>query len=325
MRARTAAFVSLCLGLVVTGRIHTTGSVQTVRAQEREQGSGAGEIEILPVQGNVYMLAGAGANITIQVDDAGLVIVDTGRAMSSARVIDAIRKFSAKPVRYIINTQSYEDHTGGNGAISDAFKHPPIIAHENLVKQLTDAGRPSADLPTDSFFTPIRDLYNGEVIQIFYQPAEDDGDSIVHFRRSDVVSAGDVFLTTTYPFIDVAAGGHINKILEGLNHILDITVPIDKEENGTLVVPGHGRICDEADVVEYRDMLTILRDRVQDAVASGVPLAKFKASKPTMDFDGRYGISSGPWTTEMFIDAMYANLSASKPKPAEKAPAGRRK
>src|SRR5262249_13327785 len=279
--------------------------------------------EILPVQGNVYMLAGAGANITIQVDDAGLVIVDTGDQASSAKVLDAIRKFSNKPIRYIINTQDHPDHTGGNALLADSFKRPPIIAHENVVKHMTvpPAGkeaRKSADLPTDSFFTPIRDLYNGEVIQVFYQPAQADGDAIVHFRRSDVVSTGDVFVTTTYPYIDLAEGVHIDKILEGLNHILDITVPIDKEENGTLVVPGHGRICDEADVVEYRDMLTILRDRAQDAVAHGLSLAQFKASHPTMDFDGRYGLKSGPWTTEMFVDAMYQNLSASAPKPAEK-------
>ena len=118
-------------------------------------------------------------------------------------------------------------------------------------------------------------------------------------------------MTTTYPPIDVAAGGHIDKVIEGLNHILDITVPIDKEENGTLVIPGHGRISDEADVVEYRDMLTIIRDRVQDAVKSGLSLAQLKASKPTLDFDGRYGASTGAATPDKFVEAVYANLSAS--------------
>lgn len=294
-------------------------SSQVSSGLHAQQGQQDGELELLPVQGNVYMLAGAGANITVQVDDAGIVLVDTGNTASAQKVLEAIRRFSDKPVRYIINTQYHDDHNGGNEVLGKGFRVPPaIISHENVLNRMSapvgsTSPRTTAAWPTDTFFLGQKDLYNGEAIQIFYQPAQTDGDAFVVFRRSDVVSAGDIFMTTTYPPIDTKAGGTVNGIIEGLNRILDVTVPMDKQENGTLVVPGHGRICDEADVVEYRDMLTIVRDRVQDAVKNGMTLPQVKAAKLTFDFDPRYGASSGSWTTDQFITALYENLSAAKP------------
>ena len=136
-----------------------------------------------------------------------------------------------------------------------------------------------------------------------------DGDSIVFFRRSDVISAGDIFLTTTYPVIDVKSGGSINGVVKGLNQILEIAIPKEKQEGGTTVIPGHGRICDEADVLEYRDMLTIVRDRIQDAIKKGKTLQQVQASGLTRDYDLRYGTNTGPWTTAMFIEAAYQSLS----------------
>ena len=145
---------------------------------------------------------------------------------------------------------------------------------------------------------------------MLYQPGHTDGDIVVFFRKSDVVASGDLFLTTTYPVIDSQSGGRVNGIIDGLNRILDVTIPKDKQEGGTYVVPGHGRLSDEADVVEYRDMLTIVRDRVQELVAKGKTLAEVKAAKPTLDYDGRYGAATGAWTTEMFVEAIYRELAA---------------
>ena len=142
--------------------------------------------------------------------------------------------------------------------------------------------------------------------------AHTDGDTIVFFRRSDVVSTGDIFLTTTYPVIDLAKGGSINGIVGALNRILDITIPREKQEGGTMVIPGHGRLCDEADVVEYRDMLTIIRDRIQDMIRKGMSLEQVKAAQPTLDYDARYGTATGSWTTAMFIEAAYRSLSQEK-------------
>jgi glyoxylase-like metal-dependent hydrolase (beta-lactamase superfamily II) len=174
---------------------------------------------------------------------------------------------------------------------------------------------PFRALPTDTYFGEEKDLYfNGEGIQLLHQPvAHSDGDSVIFFRKSDVVVTGDIFLTTTYPVIDIARGGSINGVVDALNRILDITIPKEKQEGGTMVIPGHGRLCDEADVVEYRDMLTIIRDRIQDMVRKGMSLEQVKAARPTTDYDGRYGRDAS-WTKDMFVEAVYRSLTQGKNK-----------
>jgi glyoxylase-like metal-dependent hydrolase (beta-lactamase superfamily II) len=301
----------------------------TVGATTQTQNLDNVEVHVLHVQGNVYMLVGAGGNITAQIGDDGVLLVDTSYEQMSQKVVAAIRTLSTKPIRYIINTHVHEDHIGGNAPIAKlgatiaggnmgagANTGAAIIAHENVLNRMSaptgqQASSPAAAWPTDTYFTKKKELFfNGEAIEIIHQPsAHTDGDSIVFFRRSDVVSAGDLFLTTTFPVIDLQRGGDIHGIVEALNRILDITIPKDKQEGGTYVIPGHGRLCDEADVLEYRDMVTIVRDRIQDMVTRGMTLAQAKAARPTLDYDGRYGATAGSWTTEMFIDAVYRNLS----------------
>ena len=188
-----------------------------------------------------------------------------------------------------------------------------IVAHENVGSTLSTegaAGIPSEGWPRDMYFGDQKDLYfNNEAVQLFHQKAaHSDGDSLVFFRRSDVVSTGDIFTPGYYPVIDVAHGGSIDGEVDALNRILDLTVPADKQEGGTYVIPGHGRLCDEADVVEYRDMVTIIRDRIQDLVKKGMTLEQVKAAKPTADYDPLYGSTSGAWTTEMFVEAAYRSL-----------------
>ena len=301
----------------------------TVGAATQTQNLAKVEVHVLHVQGNVYMLAGAGGNITVQIGDDGVLLVDTSYEQMSPKVVAAIRTLSNKPIRYIINTHVHEDHIGGNAPIAKlgatiaggnmglgANTGAAIIAHENVLNRMSaptgqQATSPSAAWPTDTYFTKKKELFfNGEAIEIIHQPsAHTDGDSIIFFRRSDVVSAGDLFLTTAFPVIDLQRGGNIHGIVEALNHILDITIPKDKQEGGTYVIPGHGRLCDEADVLEYRDMVTIVRDRIQDMVTRGMTLEQVKAARPTLDYDGRYGAKTGSWTTDMFIDAVYRNLS----------------
>jgi cyclase len=191
----------------------------------------------------------------------------------------------------------------------------PIVAHENVLARMSaptgkTSPTPTDAWPTQTFHTLHEDMYfNGESIQVLHVPAAiTDGDSMVYFRRSDVVSAGDIFLTTTYPVIDVKSGGTINGVIDGLNQLLEITIPKEKQEGGTMVIPGRGRICDEADVVEYRDMLTILRDRIRDAIKKGKTLEQIQSAGLTKDYDPRYGSKSGPWTTAMFIEAAYQSL-----------------
>ena len=257
------------------------------------------EVQSLHVQGNVYMLVGAGGNVTIQYGDDGVLVVDAQFEGMADKLIAKINEIAGnRPIRYIVNTHVHGDHVGGNakiaaagaqivagnfagqialrtgGADSGAF----ILAHENtlnhMLSPIEGESLPFEAWPTDTFFGERMDLYfNGEAVILLHQPrAHTDGDIIVHFRGSDVVSTGDIYVNTTYPFIDRARGGHINATIDALNNILDITVPADKQEGGTYVVPGHGRLADEADVVEYRDMLTIIRDRIQDMVERGMTL-----------------------------------------------------
>jgi glyoxylase-like metal-dependent hydrolase (beta-lactamase superfamily II) len=291
------------------------------------------KIEILPVQGNVYMLVGPVGNSTVQVGDDGVLIVDTQYAELSDKILAAIRTLSKRPIRYVLNTHAHPDHTGGNeaiaqagatiaggnvsGTIKDAGEGASVVAHENVMLAMTKRKPPAAQhaLPTDTFFVERKDLYfNGEAVQMFHEPgAHTDGDSIVYFRKSDVISAGDVFVTTTYPFIDEQSGGNVDGIIRALNHIIEIAVPADRQEGGTLIVPGHGRLCDEADVVEYRDMLTILRDRIKDMAARGLTLEQVQAAEPTRDYDPRYGATTGFWTTKQFVAAVYHGVKATKP------------
>jgi cyclase len=308
-------------------------------------GSGAG-VHTLHVQGNVYMLVGAGGNITLQIGDDGVLLVDTGAAQSTGDVVKAIRAITDKPIRYIINTSADPDHVGGNDAIgklgstiaggnvgAGAGVGAGIIAHENVLNRMSaptgkSSPYPTTAWPTDTFVSKQKELYfNGESIETIYKPGHTDGDSIVYFRKSDVISAGELFNTFTFPVIDLSRGGSIRGVLAGLNDMLDIAIPKAMQEGGTYIIPGRGRLTDEADLLEYRDMVTIIRDRVQDAIKRGQTLDQVKAAKFTLDYDARWGATSGPWTTDMFIEAVFKDLSkANEPaKPAANKPAPARK
>ena len=281
------------------------------------------EVHILPVQGNIYMLVGAGSNITVQIGNDGVLVVDAEFAPLSDKIIAAIRTLSKGPIRYLINTTYDADHTGGNepirkagstiaggnvaGDIQDAAEGAQIIAHDNVLQRMTN--RPSGALPTSTFLSDEKKLFfNGEGIEIDHQAsAHTDGDSIVFFRRSDVISTGDIFTTASYPVIDVAAGGSIQGIIDGLNRLVDMIIPVYGQEGGTLVIPGHGRLSDFGDVLNCREMTTIIRDRVQDMIKKGMTLEQVKAARPTRDYDPLYGSVPG-WTTDMFVEAVYKSL-----------------
>jgi cyclase len=285
-----------------------------------------GQIHTLHVAGDVYMLTGDGANIAVQVGQQGAFVVDAGAGKLSEKVIEAIGKLSSKPIQFIVNTSFHPDHTGGNAKLqaagadpslsgsffslqfADAGQGATIIGHLNTQVRMQDHKLPAA--PSDTFSEDRRRKYhNGEPVEIFpQQSAITDGDSIVHFRRADVIVAGDIFSTTQYPFIDVKNGGSLQGEIQSLNFILDRTVYVHDEDGGTMIIPGHGRLTDEWEVAEYRDMLVIIRDRVQSMIRSGATLQQVLAARPTADYDPRFGATSGAWTTDMFVEAVYTSL-----------------
>ena len=287
-----------------------------------------GGIEILRVQGNVYLLAGGGGNVTVQVGPSGSIMVDSKSAALTERILSEIRKLSvsSKPVQYVLNTSADLDHAGGNeslarvlgsaaswqiintpGATQTAVK---MLAHDNVLGRMSHL--PAAAWPTETFIGREKEFYfNGEPVFLYHVPAaHTDGDSIVFFRHSDVVATGDIMRTDSYPVIDLQRGGSVQGVIDGLNLVLDLAVPAHHEEGGTFIVPGHGRICDEFDVLEYRDMVTIVRDRIQSMLGKGLTLEQVKAARPTLDYDSRYGATTGAWTTDMFVEAVYRSLSS---------------
>ena len=303
------------------------------RSLKRERTWTVDGIDVLPVRGNVYLLAGAGANVTVQAGPEGLLLVDTGAAGQTGRISASLREvFPDQKVRTIINTNDDADHVGGNGDLVRAFGGPrgaaqggplgegnqnvgvQVISHEKAMGRMAKGspGRPALEgdaLPGSTFFTAKKEFFsNGEVVEVLWHPAHTDGDVLVFFRSSEVISAGDAWVTTSYPVIDEARGGSIQGVLDSLNTIIDIAVPERNQMGGTRIVSGHGYIGNESDIVEYRDMVTILRDRIRDLVKAGRTLAQVKAARPTLDYDGVYGATTGPWTTDLFIEAVYRGV-----------------
>jgi glyoxylase-like metal-dependent hydrolase (beta-lactamase superfamily II) len=291
------------------------------------------ELEVLPVQGNVYMIAGAGGNTTVQIGPEAVVVVDTKTAAAADKLLAAIHKLSSKPIRHIIVTSADADHTGGNERLSAAGRYvrlldtfdprgsntnASIMANVNVLQRMsgpsgTAAPTPAGAWPSDTYFTAEWDLFvNNEAIEMLHvDNAHTDGDTMVFFRRSDVISTGDIFTTTGYPKFDPAQGGSVMGILEGLNRILDLTIAGENQTGGTVVIPGHGRLSDETEVANYRDMVTIVRDRIADLIKRGMTLEQVQAQKPTRDYDGLYAGLGGP-TPEQFVAAVYRDLKGAR-------------
>lgn len=293
-------------------------------------------LEVLEVRPSFFVIVGAGANIGVQVGEDGLVVVDAGTAADAPRVLDAIRRISPKPIRYLVDTGPDADHVGGNEALATAGEKlfagglpgggqpnaataaervAPVIAAEGALRHL--AKSPAAGWPTEVFHYARKAMYlNGEAIEVLHQPAaHTDSDVFAFFRRSDVVVAGDVLDTRQFPVIDVERGGSIQGEIAALNRLVDLAVPstpVVTREAGTIVVPGHGRLCDSYDVVEYRDMVTIIRDRVRDLIKAGRSLTEVMAAQPAKGYMGRYGNAGGAWTTDRFVEAVYRSLIREK-------------
>jgi glyoxylase-like metal-dependent hydrolase (beta-lactamase superfamily II) len=330
---RLLAGVAVALAIVSAGTTIDMGSAF---------GQTDADVHILPVRKNIYMLVGAGGNIAVSAGPDGTLLVDSGTAPMTDKVLAGIHRLGEqlstngappKPVQFIVNTSIDSDHTGGNLKIAksgrtftggnvagdlrglgeaDPEEGAQIYAYQTVLNRMSaTTGKnpplmPNGAWPAVTFDTDVLNLshfFNGEAIQIIYQPAaHTDGDSMVYFRGSDVLATGDIFVTNSYPVIDLAKGGSLQGVLDGLNHILDIAIPEFRLEGGTMIIPGHGRLCDSADVAYYRDMVTVIRDRIRDQIRKGKSLEEVQAAGLTKDYDGRYG------SPNSFIEAAYKSL-----------------
>ena len=289
-------------------------------------------LESFQIRPNVHVIFGAGGNVTVHVGEDGLVVVDTGSGEKASSLLDAIKAISPRPIRLIINTSADLDHVGGNAVLGDAGiglspdpfgagDHATVLAHENVLRRMSALGAntsepplPTKMLPNDTFTSRFRSMYvNDDAVQVIRQVgAHSDSDVMVLFRKADVIATGDLLDLRQFPVIDPSKGGNIDGELEALNRLLTEFVvpnmPLVLKPGRTLVVPGHGYVSDYGEIVEYRDMVTVIRDTIKELVDKGQTLEQIKAANPTKGYRGRYGSDSGPWTTDMFVEAIYNSL-----------------
>jgi len=293
-------------------------------------------LDVVQIKPNFYMIAGAGGNIAVQIGPLGAILVDSGTTEMADKVLEAVGRLTPQPIRYIINTSADPDHVGGNQKLSKAGLTvlsgavgqrgideatvtnggaASVLAHENVLQRMSQSGGPPEGLwPSKAYSGQFYSMYLNDVgIQVLYEPAaHSDGDSIVFFRQPDVVVTGDIIDLNRFPVIDPARGGSIQGEIDALNRVLSLVIPpfpLVWQEARTYIVPGHGRVMDQHDLMDYRDMLTIVRDLILDMIKQGMKLDQVKAANPTKAFRTRYGTDAGQWTTEMFVEAVYKSLT----------------
>jgi glyoxylase-like metal-dependent hydrolase (beta-lactamase superfamily II) len=320
--------------VVVAGYAHRAFAQQEARD----------DLDVVQLRPNFYVIAGAGGNILMQVGPEGVILVDSGSSQMSDKILATIRRITPLPIRYIINTSMDADHVGGNsnlakagltilaGAIAagagltdDVVTNSggaSVLAHENVLARMSARTgelppTPLALWPTKTFAYRLYSMYlNGEGIQVIHQPAaHTDGDVIVFFRKGDVIATGDIIDTTRFPVIDVKRGGSVQGEIDALNRLMDLSIhnlPLQWHSDRTFLVPGHGRVYDKLDLLEYRDAITVVRDRIQELIKEGKTLEQVKAANPTLGYRSQYGSDTGPWTTDMFVEVVYNELAAKR-------------
>jgi len=296
------------------------------RAQSQ---AGNVSLDLLHVQGNVYMLhGGAEGNLAVQIGPDGVMVVNALRQGLAEPIAAEIAAVTTAPIRYIVNTSDDLHYTGGNAELAakgtfgatNAARRPgaTLVAHENVMLRLTELTRSSPNpfpfegLPLDVYILPFKDIYfNGEPVFVMHQPnAHTDGDSIVLFRKSDTIAVGDLFIPGEYPVIDVERGGNVQGLIDALKRVLDLAVPEHLQDGGTRIIPGRGRLCNEADVVDYRNMVVIVRDRVRDLIGKDMTLDEIQAARPTLDYDTEYRGSAAD-----FVESIYSSLTRAEREP----------
>lgn len=269
------------------------------------------EIKSEPVAGSVHMLTGAGGNLALSTGDDAAFLVDDQFAPLSARIKAAVASISRRPVRFVLNTHWHGDHTGGNEHFGRAGS--VIVAHENVRRRMSSEqftsfasqpipASPKAALPVVTFTSDVTFHLNGDEIHAFHVPrAHTDGDTIVHFRRANVVHLGDVFFNRMYPFIDAGSGGSWAGTLAAVDKVLAMV------GDDTRLIPGHGPLATRADLVAYRQMLQTVGERLQALARDGKSLQDAIAARPTADYDEAWG--KGFFKPEQFVGMLWPQFT----------------
>ena len=313
-----AGLAAVSLALLLAG-------ARPALAQAPRAAAPASGLETIKVRDNVFAIFGAGSNITVHVGEDGLILVDSGTSAAADQVIAAVKAISDQPIRLIINTSADMDHVGGNEQVGaaglevnpDSFNDDPratVLSHENVLTRLSGDDKIPTDLwPSETFTSRVRSMYlNNEAVMVYRMTgAHTDGDVAVLFRKADVIATGDIIDLRSFPVIDAAKGGSLQGELDALNRLLEMTVPampLVLKPGRTLIIPGHGRVSDYAELVEYRDMVTTIKDNIEALMKKGMTLEQVKAANPAAGYRARWGKESGPWTTDMFVEAIYNGL-----------------
>ncbi len=305
---------------------------------------GDGEIHAWHAKGQVWLMAGEPreSNVAVQVGDEGVLVVDTGTQAMAPKLLAAIQRLARehagdqKAIRLVVDTNGLPDHIGGNAIIREGGSEivageeaaqqealgtagAEVLAEQNVLTRLSQ-GSPGgaysqALWPTDAEdFDVYNSYFNGEAVQLYHpHDANTDGQLAVQFRQSDVIAAGDVVDMTSYPIIDTTRGGTIDGELVALNKLMEMAVPARQVEGGTVIIPGHGRLCDVSDVAQYTIMVTTIRDRVQFYKNQGKTLQQVLELKPSGDYDQRWGSANASWSARDFVMAVYQTLPAKGP------------
>ena len=269
------------------------------------------EIKAEKLSATTWMLTGAGGNLGLSVGEDSAFLVDDQFAPLTPKIEAEVKKLTANPIRFVVNTHWHFDHTGGNENLGKAGA--VIVSHENVRRRMSNEQfieflnmkmrpEPRVALPSVTFTRDVTFHQNGDEIHVFHVPAaHTDGDAIVHFKTSDVIHMGDVFFNRIYPFIDTSSGGTIDGVIAAVDRVLELS------SDKTRIIPGHGPLASKADLQAYRDMLATAAARIRDGVRSGRKLEEVVAGKPTAEFDAVWG--KGFMPPERFVEMVYRNLA----------------
>jgi len=270
------------------------------------------EIKTEKIADGIYVLTGYGGNMGLGVGEDAVFLIDDQFAPLTPKILAAIGAITRQPVKFLLNTHWHFDHVGGNENLGATGSL--IVAHENVRRRMSAdqfiAGvkdqikaSPKVALPVVTFADSLSFHLNGDEIYGFHVAnAHTDGDTIVVFRKANVVHMGDVFFGDAYPFIDLSSGGSINGTIAACDRVLAMI------DDRTKVIRGHGPVSDKAGLAAYRDMLAAIRDRVQAQVRAGKSLEETIASNPTAQFDEVWG--KGYFKPAKFVETVYRSLTA---------------